>query len=364
MVADNERTFAALDDRIEYYVRGAQRQNFGDYLPELFAFELLGPAKIEADVYRLVGSVIEDSWVRWDLTRANGSARGIIAFWMCGARRENPLKPETQALCRFFGVRGPLTRDALGLPTDTALGDPGLLAPLLHTPLASRRTINKTICIPHIYDPKSRDELLAISGTDELVHPEIDGTEAGLRAILNEIASAKFVLSGSLHGAIIACAYGVPFAFWNTGHIDSPFKWKDFAGSIGIAAQFVHTCAEGQALWADELSPVLTRPALTPMLDVCPFTVRPTVLVKALVHDRALDTVAGEQAAAALAHMPGSSLEAARAYSAASAAFRSQRERLGSLVAERALLYTRKLGATIAPRAIKRAARATRLRKG
>jgi hypothetical protein len=31
-------------------------------------------------------------------------------------------------------------------------------------------------------------------------------------------------LAGALHGAIIACAYRVPFAYYDSGKIDLPFK--------------------------------------------------------------------------------------------------------------------------------------------
>jgi hypothetical protein len=39
----------------------------------------------------------------------------------------------------------------------------------------------------------------------------------GLSRLIDKIASASLVLAGSLHSAVVACAYGVPFAFYNSG---------------------------------------------------------------------------------------------------------------------------------------------------
>lgn len=283
--------FTELDERIEYFIKGAAIQNFGDYLPEIFCQDLLTYPKIDADLFRLVGSVIDDRWVRQDLKRVNGYVTGLIAFWCCGSRSTTPLSADTLTHCRFFGVRGPLTRRVLGLPDDTVLGDPGLLAPLFHTPRADPTTSGKTICIPHVHDLRPRADILAMSGADLLIHPEIAGTEAALREILDQIASADFVLSASLHGAIIACAYGTPFAFWDNGHLDVPFKWDDFSGSIGLETRFARSLEEGRALHA-EMIKTMRLPPLAPILEVAPFAVRPAALLRALAHDGAGDAAA------------------------------------------------------------------------
>jgi len=280
--------FRELDERIAYFVKYHHRQNFGDYLPEIICKELLSYPKIDADVFRLIGSVIDERWIRRDLRNSSGHVTGLIAFWGCGAREAVPLSRKLRSHCRFFGVRGARTRDVLGLPEDTVLGDPGLLAPLFHTPRRHPETGGKVIAIPHIQDGRSPAETLALSGADILVHPEIGASEAALRDILDRIASAAFVLTASLHGAIIAAAYGRPFAFWNNGHLDVPFKWEDFASSIGIEAMFAGNAAEGRALYAN-MAPRIRLPRLAPILQVCPFEARPSALLRALAHDGAGD---------------------------------------------------------------------------
>ncbi len=277
--------FFETDERIHYLIKHNSVQNFGDYLPEILAKELLGYPRIDADEYRLIGSVIDDRWIRRDLRRINGHQDGLIAFWGCGKRGPEPMSVGVRRHCRFFGVRGPLTRDALGLPADTVLGDPGLLAPVFHAAKRHEATAGRTICLPHVQDVRTADELLATAGTDLLMQPSIASTEAALHDILDRIASADFVLSASLHGAIIACAYGRPFAFWDNGHLDIPFKWHDFAGSIGITARFAANLAEGRAIYREQ-QPAIRMPPLAPMLRECPFTAQPSALMRALAVDR------------------------------------------------------------------------------
>jgi hypothetical protein len=281
--------FHEHDPRINYFVKGAPTQNFGDYLPQILAKEFMLHPRVEADIYRLVGSVIESSWILRDLRHTIGSQNGRIAFWCCGMRTNVPLNPKVQAMCLFFGARGPLTRDLLNLPEHTALGDPGLLAPLFHAPSNAPQYENRAVCIPHIHDVKSEAELLQISGADFVLRPEIGATEHDLRQILDKIASASFVLCGALHAAIIACAYGRPFAFWDNGHVDIPFKWQDFARSVNIPCRFVANVPEGERTYSDSIAPQLRIPPLSPILEICPFFIRPSALLRALSHDGRLD---------------------------------------------------------------------------
>jgi hypothetical protein len=338
-------SFGQHDDRIRYFVQGAPEQNFGDYLPELLAQVFLLQPRIDADAYRLIGSVIEPEWIRRDLRRTTGTESGCVAFWGCGKRDATPLPAHVQARCRFFGVRGPATRDALGLPADTVLGDPGLLAPLMHTPVPAPETAGRAICIPHIEDTKSDAELLALSGAEDtksdaellalsgaeqVLRPSVRADEASLRRMLDRIAAAGFVLTASLHGAIVACAYGRPFAFWDNGHVDVVFKWQDFAASIGVPCLFATDLEQGRAAYAQTLAPRIALPRLAPILDVCPFAVRPAALVRALQHDGAIGADAGpDEVAAAFAALPSARPGAVRALLDHAAMRRAERARIG-----------------------------------
>jgi Polysaccharide pyruvyl transferase len=274
-----------LDERVRYFNRGEPTQNFGDYLPELIAAELFLQPRVEADVYRLIGSVIDITWLQRDLRYSVGSKNGTIALWGCGARTDNCLKGKVPDDYRFFGVRGPLTRDLLGLEKDTVLGDPGLLAPIFHQPQGNSETKGKRICIPHIHDLRPKEDLLKMSGADMLVSPLVDSNLPALKTLLNKIAEADFILTASLHGAIVACAYNRPFAFWDNGHLDIEFKWRDFSASIGIKSKFAKSVSEGERLFEETIRPNFKIPPLVPILDICPFYVRPSALLKAAEYD-------------------------------------------------------------------------------
>lgn len=260
-------------------------QNFGDFLAELFLADLFGAPWWPADAYYLVGSVIREQRIRRTLAeRRADPTTGCVAFWGCGARGPDGLPEDIRSRAAFLGVRGPLTRDALGLPADTVLGDPGLLLPLLVPRPRTRH--GRTLCITHFHEPRPVSDLLDQTGVDDVIPAAIPGSLPALRSLVERIAAAEFVLSGSLHGAITACAYGVPFAFFDSGRVDVPFKWEDFAASVGIPSLFAQTLAEGRRLYADAIAPALSPLPLSPLLHVAPFQVLPAMILRAVEHDR------------------------------------------------------------------------------
>ncbi|MCE9629804.1 MAG: polysaccharide pyruvyl transferase family protein [Planctomycetia bacterium] len=275
-------------------------QNFGDFLAELFLDELFVLPSWPADAYYLVGSVIRDQRIRRTLSELHVEpTRGCVAFWGCGLRGPEGLSAEGRARAAFFGVRGPLTRDALALPADTVIGDPGLLLPLLvEKPVAGH---GRTLCVTHFHEPRQPDDIKSQTGVDDVLSAAMPPSLPHLREMVRLIAGAEFVLSGSLHAAIAACAYGVPFAFFDSGYVDIPFKWSDFAASVCIPPLFARTLAEGRAIHRDGLAATCRPPALSPLLHAAPFQVLPDVLLRALVHDGWCDAAAIAEARRRLA---------------------------------------------------------------
>lgn len=269
-----------------YWKPSANRRNFGDYISELFLERMLVAPRIRASRYRLIGSIIDNENIARDLGEIKDG--GSIAYWGCGARENLKIRPDLLERCEFFGVRGPLTRDLLGLPSDTVLGDPGLLMPLIRPAAPAKLRHGKTVCIPHIFEPKSDEELAAITGAELVVRADIPSTLKALAQLVDQITGAEFVLAGAMHAAIIAHAYGVPFAFFDTGHLDIPFKWRDFAASIGIPTVFVDNLQDGRTAYEDLISSKAKRLPLLPLLAACPYFVQPSMLLKAAAHDAGL----------------------------------------------------------------------------
>lgn len=117
--------------------------------------------------------------------------------------------------------------------------------------------------------------------------PKVNSIEE-LQELARAISSADFVLAGSLHAAILAAAYKRPFAYWETGHVDVPFKWADFSASIQADVKWVKNIRDGLEAYA-EIVDSIQLPALSPILACCPFAVNPAVTVAAAAHDAQWD---------------------------------------------------------------------------
>lgn len=282
------------DSRSSYWRKGQGAQNIGDFLSEFLFIHLsrkspsdwfAGAPAGEHDVIHLLGSVIADAPIARALEHARAGGGRPVAFWGCGKRDEQPVAPGLLARCDILGARGPLTRDALGLPPETPLGDPGLLLPLLHEPHSVPGLAGAAICVPHFFEKRPDAELLDLTGADRVVRPNIAPRVAELTRLIDAIAGAGFVLAGALHAAVVACAYGVPFAFFDSGYVNLPFKWQDFAGSVGIPCRFVGTVADGVACHEAVLRPALRRPRLAPLLEVAPLHAPRELLARAHAQD-------------------------------------------------------------------------------
>jgi hypothetical protein len=274
---------ALIHPRVRYWTETEARRNFGDALSALLCEQALLAPVIEADRYRLLGSCIDTAILQRDIEDCAASPWPRLVLWGCGKRDESPLDDRVRAHCHFLGVRGPLTRDALGLGVDTPIGDPALLLPLLRPrgPVHGRR-----LAVPHFNEPGDITLLSRHAGADQLVSPAVADL-AEVERLVDEISGASFVLCGALHAAIVACAYDVPFAFWDTGFIDIPFKWHDFAASVGVRAEFVADVASGEAWFASQRE-VLRRPPLAPLVGSSPFATRAGLLLGACLSDALL----------------------------------------------------------------------------
>ena len=216
--------------------------------------------------------------------------------WGCGWRGVALPAPVRDCL-RIYAVRGPQTAAGLGLPAKIPLGDPALLLPkLAPRPIAHH---GRSVVVPHLH----RTRCLAarvrcrLTGCDEMVATQVFqcqgiGQPGWQRQALfwgklwlrqgvclyttwgavERIAGARFVLTGSLHGAILAQTYGVPWAAYDDGYIDVPSKWADWAAYLGVQLQFVTTLAAGQAWWQCEGQRGVVRD-LDGLLDAFPYPV-------------------------------------------------------------------------------------------
>ncbi len=271
------------DQNIIYWMRGGAVQNFGDFLSEYFIEHLFFAQPNPGQRLRIVGSCIDDMFVPPQSERAGGDE---LVFWGCGLRTADGLSAERREGVDILAVRGPLSRSALRLGSTVPFGDPGLLMPALYkAATVVRQPTNDALLIPHFHDRRTDAELLALSGCNAVLRPNLPNDLTAITEFVDRVVAARFVLAGALHGAIIAAAYGRKFAFWDSGEIDLPFKWSDFAASIGIPCKFHASLQEAEAQYEAEIRPTLRIPVLWPLLVAAPMPVRPDAFVSVIAQD-------------------------------------------------------------------------------
>lgn len=203
-------------------------------------------------------------------------------IWGAGVIDKNkPLRCKPR---KVYAVRGPLTRKKLleeGVECPEVYGDPALL-------------------IPHYYKPKVKKEFLLgfiphRSNLDRIDDFTIDGVRLSERNdvqvidlskydrwtdIIDQICSCENILSGSLHGLIIAEAYGTPNLWIEFGKslIGGHFKFHDFFLSIARDRESPYIIEDYELSIKDikkELS--LWEPGnfnLQPLIDSAPFPIK------------------------------------------------------------------------------------------
>ncbi|MEW6372588.1 MAG: polysaccharide pyruvyl transferase family protein [Pseudomonadota bacterium] len=139
---------------------------------------------------------------------------------------------ETSAqLCKdaeYRAVRGPLTRNALrvaDIECPEIYGDAALLLPLFHKP-----QVQKTHEVGVILRRSEAiwNQVVFADGVKKIFLESDD-----IETLLDEILSCKRIVSSSLHGLVIADAYGIPSAWMDSGEpVGLHFKFYDYFLSV------------------------------------------------------------------------------------------------------------------------------------
>ena len=127
-------------------------------------------------------------------------------------------------------VRGPLTRGWLmgrGISVPEVYGDPALLMPEFYSSeLIGAATKTPFVVIPHFNEAAEK----YAAYRDQLLLPNMKPL-AFVRALLG----AETVVSSSLHGVILAEAYGIPAVYLDSGNGENRFKYDDYYAGTGRA---------------------------------------------------------------------------------------------------------------------------------
>ncbi len=175
---------------------------------------------------------------------------------------------------RVLAVRGPRTRARmveLGYDCPAIHGDPAILLPRVFSP--ERRVRHVLGLVPHYHDFAAARRLAGQS--DEILLIDV---RRPVRAVIRDICACAAVASSSLHGLIVAQAYGVPALRVTFGARigGDGTKFADHYLAAGLPVAEAVPVAPGAAL-----APLASRaraqplPDLGPLADalmrVCPF---------------------------------------------------------------------------------------------
>lgn len=197
--------------------------NFGDLLgPDIVAALLGKPLELaragDSDVLLGAGSIID---------YCDKFSSSIV--WGSGIDPHYGKAPQNMSRIEFLAVRGPLTRDFLKVDVPV-LGDPGFLLPEIYPKTPSGGPVSVVV-----HHSTTRRRLRDFFFDPYRSKYRIIDPRRPWKAVVDEICESDFVFCQSLHGAIIAEAYGVPWAWWKGFHgMMATFKWHDFFGSISV----------------------------------------------------------------------------------------------------------------------------------
>lgn len=150
---------------------------------------------------------------------------------------------------RIYGVRGPLSARLCGLGRDKILADPAILLPKI-LPAPADDGPRPVRFVPHLKSAGRSPwaDICAKAGV-ELLDPRGEAKD-----VVRALASSKLVLAESMHAAIIADAYRVPWIpLWSTREI-SLFKWLDWSLALGASVQPSWLPAPSPMSWFDDVA--------------------------------------------------------------------------------------------------------------
>jgi len=238
---------------------------FGDQLSPWLVARMTGREVAFADFkkphYLVIGSL---------LNRAN--PRSLV--WGAGAFGTED-GSDFEPAATYYSVRGPLSRVRLltqGIDCPEVYGDPALLAPAYFAPRV----------------PKSYRYGIVARWSERRWHEAelgpgvrlIDLRTNDVEGVIEAMLSCRRIVTGSLHGLILADAYGIPSAWVRTGTAHGgQYKFYDYFATVQksrYAQDFDTSLPVTAARLRDSLQ-FDSRPIVfdhRKLLDACPFLVR------------------------------------------------------------------------------------------
>jgi len=163
-------------------------------------------------------------------------------------------------------VRGPLTAQKVGVDPKLGIIDPAVMVAEMPE-FKNLPKKHKKSFVPH-WESAAAGIWPIICGTVGLhyIDPRGDAKE-----VIREIAQSELIIAESMHGAILADAFRVPWVAVTTSNSINSFKWNDWAQTVGVTYRPRHVpvstraeaIAKGARFWGigfDARQPALEDP--------------------------------------------------------------------------------------------------------
>jgi pyruvyltransferase len=190
-------------------------RNFGDILSPVIVEHMSNGIPVHV-TRRYRGKLVATGSVLYALAEGD-------RVWGAGAIRNRRITPPPNVV--FHAVRGPLTRALLQADVPETYGDPATLLPTIYRPKVEKRF--ELGLVPHYKD------MAAVHVADPSI--AMINVQSEWREVVKRIVSCQAILSSSLHGLIVAEAYGIP-AVWiaaSDNVVGEGFKFRDYYLATG-----------------------------------------------------------------------------------------------------------------------------------
>lgn len=205
------------------YYWESQHGNFGDDLNLwLWDFLLPGFRDVHPDVLLVgVGTVLNTA-----LLPAEGRKLVLGSGYGYGALPDMSDRTKWDVRC----VRGPLTAERAGLPAEMGIVDPAVMVADMPE-FKGLPKVHRKSFVPH-WETAMAGIWPTICQTVGLnyIDPRGDAKE-----VIRAIAQSETIIAESMHGAILADAFRVPWVAVTTSQSINSFKWNDWARTVGVS---------------------------------------------------------------------------------------------------------------------------------
>lgn len=209
---------------MKLYWYEAERGNFGDDLNQ-WLWDLLLPGyrdwPKDATLFG-VGTILSDPLLMHNpapLVVGSGTGYGEVPT------------PEAVSRCDVRAVRGPITAKLLGLPEDIPMLDGAAMIPRVAPEIAPAEKHGETLFVPHYSTSALQIDWQGLCRKAGLRYLSPEGES---KEVIRTIAGASRVITESMHGAILADAYRVPWTPVLVNDRINEMKWRDFAGALDV----------------------------------------------------------------------------------------------------------------------------------